>query len=308
MTLSESYRGMSGHERRQQAAFVYASHLVKPRVRNEAASILASREGIRKRTAREMVEQVVFGEDGNIPGDLQGRVLPIYDVVFTAREHKIAEKQGQFTKLDRIGLVARTKFRSGLTKEERLQMFREAGYADDEISKITGTTFAVSAGLTAGITAIATGSRLAAAVHDRAVPFIHSIPEQDLKTAAVLSLVAYVASFGAASAENVRVTKEIGGSMNALVTSLYFIGDRVLPDFMRNIVATGIPVTIDAMQNGLYILGIAQISGDPHKIIAENLTGVAINGALAVGSELWLRKKERDRAKASIGSGSHPAT
>lgn len=210
----------------------------------------------------------------------------------TEEKAKIQNKKGKFSTLDRAGILFQAKFRSGLNKEERVEMYREAGYSDDEILSITGKKLVGTAAANIALGVSAWAGLGAITKYDNVLPMLNQIPSS--AALALASIGVYTASYVINTEQNLRLTKNIGASMNTYVTGLYALGNRLLPEKVRDGIARGFPIGLDTfLRAGLYSSAIAVGTGDAHKVIMGNLFGAALNTIYIAGCEGVLRWKKR---------------
>lgn len=207
---------------------------------------------------------------------------------------KLEEKKGKFSTLERTGILFQAKFKSGLDREQRIKMYREAGYADDEILGITGKKIVGTVALNSVLGTAAWFGLGAVTKYDNALPLLSNIPSST--ALALASIGIYTASYVANTEQSLRLTKAIGASMNTYVTSLYALGNRLLPEKARDWIARGFPIALDTLlRAGLYSGTVAVGTGDAHKVIAGNLFGAALNVIYIAGCEGLLQWKKRKK-------------
>jgi len=206
----------------------------------------------------------------------------------------LEEKKDNFSTIDRAMILFKAKSArlNGLNKEEKIQMYREAGYSEDEILKITGKKLLLSTGLSTALTLASNGFTSAAVAHEKIIPFIENIPENYSGLAVGASLLTYIASYAYITEQDLKLTKKFGGSTNPYVTGVYLAGNRLLPDRARDWLARGLPIGTNTITHAIAAPAIIEsVTANTDKIIAGSLAGSAFNVALAAGCEVFLRKK-----------------
>jgi hypothetical protein len=205
--------------------------------------------------------------------------------------NNLEKKKGKFSTLERTKILFQAKFKSGLDKDQRVEMYKEAGYTDDEILGITGKKIIGTAAAN-GILGTAAWFGLGAVTAYDNAPILNHIPSSTLMALASIGI--YTASYIINTEQNLRLTKTIGASMNTYTTSLYALGNRLLPEKTRDWIARGFPIALDTvLRIGLYSGAVAGITGDPHKVSVGCLAGAALNAVYAIGCEGVLRWKNK---------------
>lgn len=226
------------------------------------------------------------------PSD-QEQLLKIRGELSTLSSEELAEKKEKFSTRERTEILFRAKFHSGLSKEQRIKMYEDAGYSDDEIKSITGKKMIGTVGLNGALGTAAWIGLGAVTKYDNSLPLINLIPSST--ALAFASIAAYTASYVFNTEQNLRLTKNVEASMNTYVTGLYALGNRLLPEKARDWVARGFPIGLDTfLRSGLYSSAVAGLTGNAHKVIAGCLFGAALNTIYIAGCEIilhWKRKK-----------------
>jgi hypothetical protein len=206
----------------------------------------------------------------------------------------LEEKKDNFGLRNRAWLLLKAKSArlNGLNKEEKIQMYREAGYSESDILKITGKKLLISAGLSTALTFAANGITGAAIANDNLIPFVHDIPQNYNSLSVGASLLTYIGSYVYVTEKNLKLTKKFGVSTNPSVTGIYLAGNRLLPDRTRDWMARGIPIGLNSITHTVVYPAIIEgVTANSDKIIAGSLTSSAINIALAMGYEAFMKKK-----------------
>lgn len=207
-----------------------------------------------------------------------------------ARE--LEKKKGEFSMLERTRILFQAKFKSGLNEKQRIEMYKEAGYTDDEILGITRKKIVGTVALNGALGTAAWLGLGAVTKYDNALPLLDRVPSS--AALALASIAIYTASYIGNTEQSLRLTKTIGTSMNGYTTSLYALGNRLLPEKARDWIARGFPIGLDTLlRAGLYSGAIAVGTGDAHKIIVGNLFGASLNVIYIAGCEAVLRWKKR---------------
>ena len=303
----------SQHHDKQEVAYVLSSHITRAKSDKKTASLFSkSEEASSDRSRRRTYKQTRAylrqqrSEVKLFDTELSGSERAAVDAIRSSLAEKdkiyLQEKKGSFSAKERGKLLFEAKVSplSGLGKAEKLQMYREAGYTDDEISGITGKKLLFSAGISTPLSLTSQFGRINSAVHEDIVPFIGNIPEADMKTAAVASVLTYIGSFALLTEQNLRLTKKYGASANTTVTGLYLLGDRLLPNSLRDWASRGLPLSYDTAVNAFGFAAVAQgLTGDSKSVVAGALTAAAFNVTIATGAQGWMRWK---RGKVKIES------
>lgn len=284
----------------QEVAFTLATYISRAKTDKEAVKIFANSSGFEygpQRQARKLAKMYLNNPQGEntemglLPAD-QERLMVIRRELSDTATEKLAEKKGKISTRERVSILLQAKFKSGLDREQRIKMYKEAGYTDDEILFINGSKIA---GTVIGNIVIGTGSWAGLGVftvYDNALPFFHLIPSSTEMAFAAIGI--YTASYIANTEQNLRLTKTFGASIGTLTTGLFALGNRLLPEKERDWIARVIPVLEDGIaRSGLYAGAVAGITGDPHKVIAGCLFGAALNAVIITGSEIVLRGKKK---------------
>lgn len=213
---------------------------------------------------------------------------------FLGQEYKRLDNKGSYSNMDTAGLIFRANSnRTGLGKDESVQMYEEAGYSEQEIKAITGKQVLSSAVVMGGLVGVSEGGRLAATVHENLIPFLDRLPARHAGMGAVASIVAYTATYARFTAENVRSTRDTGVSGNALVTGIY-AKTRLLPSHIRERAAGMIPFISDfALHTAFYTAVIEGTTGDPKKVIAANVVGIGLTNIFTEASKAVRRHKAK---------------
>lgn len=285
----------------QEVAFTLATHISRAKIDKKAVEVFANFAGSEygsQKQAKKLAKMYLDNPQAEnteailLPAD-QKRLMALRQEISNVATEKLAEKKGKMSTQERISLLLQAKFKSGLSKEQRVKMYKEAGYTGDEILRINGGkmvgTFAINSVLgTVSLLGLA-----AFAKYDNAFIFLNEIPSSTLL--AIASIAVYTASYAYITEQNLRLTKTFGVSTGTLTTGLFALGDRLLPEEERDWIARLVPIIEDGItRNGIFTGGIAAITGDAHKIIAGNLFCIALNAVYIVGNEvaLGLRKKK----------------
>jgi hypothetical protein len=291
----------------QEVAAIFARYLARAEARRHAVRTftLGYEGGGSILKTRRLAKKHLSGKDSSKNKGLSEKGREILDEIFEdqlAQEEETVEgKIGKFTIRDRTKLLFRAKLKrvSGLTDDERDEMYREAGYSEDEIKGVTGKNLASSVAVTAGLTALSEGVRGGGVVFDKFIPLVEQLPG---KTGVLLSAGGYTAAYVLFAWESRRLTEKTGTSANASVTGLYAMADKLLPNKARDVIAVGIPVAMDAaVHTAAYTAGVGAATGDLDKITAGNVTSIGLTLAFAGGSEVWLRRKMRKENKTKQG-------
>jgi hypothetical protein len=290
----------------QRVAHVFASHMLQARSDKETASLFSHDKTREKRPRREarrlaslyLKEQRKDDSVYTSPlSELDKKIISTQREVFAdADKEHLDGKKDQFTGSHRLRLIfqAKSPFINGMNKEERIAMYEDAGYTEEEISNVAGKKMAISAGIGAGIF----GSGLLMKGDGAAegnLPLIDQIPNGDLKWVAAAGVVTYLSSLATAVNRNHKLTQEIGTSAFPGLTALYYYGDKLLSNRTRDRVAKGASMGFDIGVQGSAIGASLAASGDLQKTVAVGAISTILNGVIAGGSEAWLRISRRKR-------------
>lgn len=289
----------------QEIAYTFATHLSRVKIVRKVARKYArdydtdiSRRKLRKQASAFLQASRDGSHEGVVLEEKEKeKITRLHQEISRREREHLEKKRGNFPTIERASLLFKAKLKriNGLSEDERMQMYKEAGYTDEEIDGITGKKIASSLAVTAGLTAVSEGVRVGGTVYDQLIPLAENLPG---KAGAAVSVAAYTASYIIFTLENLRLTKKTGISSNASVTGLYAMGNRLLPNKARDTIAVGVPVAADALlHSAAYTAVIGGVTGDPTKIVAGNLTSIGLTLAFAGGSEVWLRRKMRKDKK-----------
>ena len=250
-----------------------------------------------RKAALQYLQQKRRSEDPvqtSLSSEQKQKLDQIRQELFIVDQAYLDEKKDNFSGPDRAALLFKAKVSkfSGLNKEEKIQMYREAGYSEDEILKITGKKLLLSTGISTALTFASNGLTSAAIAHEKIIPFIENIPDNYSGLAVGASLITYIASYAYITEQDLRLTKKFGGSTNPYVTGVYLAGNRLLPDRARDWFARGLPIGTNSITHAVAIPAIIEsVTANQDKIIAGSIAGSAFNVALAASCEIFLRKK-----------------
>jgi hypothetical protein len=303
----------------QDVAYKLASYLLVARSDKKAATIF-SHESYIEDTSRRKTKKIALqylrkerldpgSESGmtnvGLSENQQQKLIQIRQELTDADRTYLEEKKDNFTTKDRAMLLFKAKSSrlNGLNKEEKIQMYREAGYSEDDILKITGKKLLLSTGISTALTLASNGITSAAIAHEKIIPFIENIPNNYSGLAVGASLVTYIASYAYITEQDLKLTKKYGGSTNPYVTGVYLAGNRLFPNRARDWLARGLPIGTNAITHAVAVPAIIEsVTANSDKIIAGSLAGSAFNVTLAAGCEVFLRKKSKGSGKEKGGN------
>ncbi len=196
-------------------------------------------------------------------------------------------------------LAARSKRLSGLSQEQTVRMYEDAGYSDKDIEAIMGTgkKLLKTSILTGALTAGSEGTRGVFTFHPELIPQIDQISGSK---GALASIGVYLGSYGLFALQNLRFTKDRGYSADALLTGIYIGGNRYLPPRTRDMLAFGVPVIGNILFHGGVVTGLIEgTTGNTKSVVAGNIAAAAVNTIYSVGGGVVLRRSRRKREKTS---------
>ncbi len=297
----------------QEVADIFASHVLKAKsdrkAAREFARLYTPEDGSRRKTKKAALEylrqkrQPDFSEEAQVfsPEDQQ-KISEVRREFLFEDSRCLNEKQGNYSFYDRASLVFKVKAGrfNGLTKEERLQAYRDVGYTPDEINKITGKKLLFSTVLSTGLAITSLGIKAGVTVYEKIVPFLDQIPDAKKGVAVGAAIAINTLSYAVLTAQNLRLTKREGVSMNNNVTGLYFLSDRLLPNRARDTLTVGTPILYNIFSQVRDAGIVEAIAANPDKIVAGSAAGTVFNLALAGVCEIWMRKRGKGQnAKSS---------
>lgn len=303
------------HTDRQHVALVLSNHLSRARVSKKTARRFSWRYELEGVPRKEMKKRALVYlhssqqeqpqgfqfEDAEAAEKMEENIDTIRREIATRQEQRLQEKEEKgFSASDRAVLLfkAKSKRLSGQTEEERVQMYKEAGYTDKEIEGITGKKFAVSTAVTMGLAGFSLSARVGASLFDKIVPFSDILPGN---TGVAASIASYTGSYVVFAGQNLRLTKDKEGtSANAPLTVLYYAGNRLVSSRTRDLIAVGAPTAANTVfYGGLYTAIVEGTTGSSNKVIAANVVSTGLNLLYSAGAEAWIRHKERKVKKAA---------
>jgi hypothetical protein len=276
----------------QEISHIFASRILESKSNKEAAIVfsqISPHEGGSKRKTNKHALAYLRGEapKTGFSGYEQRRLEAIRDHLKNEDQKYLESKQGNFTQKDKVRLLfqAKSKYLSGMSKKESISMYKEAGYSDDEINKITLTKTLVSAGIGFAMAGTDHAAKILVTINDKLLPITDNLPANTTGAIVAGSLIAYTGTYALLTEANMKLTKKAGISANALVTSLYFLSDKLLPNKTRDWISRGTPIALDTAQHAaLYTIPTLAATGDPNKVVAATLVSTAINLLYAAGS------------------------
>lgn len=279
---------------RQHVARVLDRHLAAPRIDRRTVTLFTKEHAARsqwlvRRQARQFLHQPT---ETALSAEDQGRLTAIKQELTKKDIARRESKESKYSIGERTRLLLRAKVRSGLDKEQQHAMYSEAGFTEREIKGITKGGGAVTVFTDSLLTSASYAAAGTAIIKDNLLSVI-----PDTTSAALGTVLAYLVSFGVITWQNLRLTKEFGASGNVWLTGSYALGNKLLPDKIRDIVALGTPALADLITKGGALGVVLGATGDLHKAAAASAIGAAFNGVLAGGSEILLRLKKRKNAK-----------
>ncbi len=290
----------------QDSAYALASGLAKCK-RNKLISREEARAARRdRRSARQVRKETLLYlrgapiEELSHLSDFDQARIDSRLVELTAQDASVLEsKKDQFSNLDRTKLLFKAKAgrRSGLTKEERAEMYKDAGYTDLQIQGLTGKQ-RLSALLATGILSGASeGARAVATTHPDLIPYLDHLSGRSGTIASSAALGLYSLSYGLFAWQNLRFAREGFASGNTFLTEIYLGGDMLFPDNIRDLLAWGAPVAGTLFTHGaLLTAAIEGTTGNTKSVIAGNLAGAGANALYLAGGEAILNRKKKRKS------------
>ncbi len=297
----------------QEVAHTFALHVLKAKSDKKAAKEFArfhTPDGNSRRKTRKAALEYLrekrkpeFSEETQVFSleDQQKLTEIRREFLFKDSEY-LERKKDNFNFYDRANLIFKVKsgrFR-GLGKEEREQIYKDVGYTDDEINKITGKKLLFSTAISTGLAFVAFGAKGVATAYEKIVPFIDQVPDNRKGLAVGAALTLNALSYAALTVQNLRLTKKEGVSTNNNVTGTYLLGDKLFPNRARDGLAVGLPVVYNMFSQARDAGIVEAIAGNPDKIIAGSAMGTAFNLALVGACEVWIRKRNHKAKSSSL--------
>lgn len=298
--------------KKQDVAAVFAEHMQEAASDKRAVKIFTrfvSKEKRPRRETKVLAVQYLHEqrkEDSSYISPLskaeQESLREIRERLASLDQQKLGQKEDAFTGLDRTRLImkAKSKKMSGLDKEQSEAMYREAGYSDEDISKISGKKMALSAGIGVALTIPSEILRDGSAAQGK-LPLLDQIPNADLKWAMAAGAITYVGSLAAVIRSNFKLTEKVGASTFPALTGLYYLSDKMVSNKVRDRLAKGFSMGSDMLLQTAAMATATAASGDLRRAVAVSAITTAFNTITAVGSEVWLRIANR-RNKSTIDS------
>ena len=288
------------HKDRQEVAYIFATSLRQVKNDRRAAAIFAKDQKERPRKeAKKAALAYLKDQDEDkslLSGEERTSLLKKREELARSDQTWLDEKRGNFSVIDRGILVVKvdSKYLSGFTKEERVKLYKKAGYTEDEISNVTGEKVVFSNIIGNALTPVSEVLRTGAAAMGGAMPLMDQIPNNSV--AAGLAVAAYVGSLGAATEINLKLTKEAGTSPFNTLTTTYYVGDKLFKNKTRDWMARVISQGGDYFLHMGIVGGMAAFSdGDLRKVTAASLAMAAYNGVVGGASEVWRRMAGKEK-------------
>ncbi|HSA83833.1 MAG TPA: hypothetical protein VLF20_03020 [Patescibacteria group bacterium] len=205
-------------------------------------------------------------------------------------EEHIEEKRRKrnFSVRDRTMIAIRAVY-NRMPKEEKIEMFRQAGYKDNEmpvdLSKRAWQSGALSVGILLGEEVV----RGVVATKGDFSSLINQIPDNFQGIAAALSILAYTGSYAAYVYQNLRLAKRFGRSANPVATTFDSTAKHLFRERASDTLAVATTTGFDALMRTVVINSAVGFWGGSEKIIATNAILALINLSLIVGAEGLLR-------------------
>lgn len=269
----------------QEVARTFVAHMGDAKRPREAALVfsqISPREGGNKRTTRLLAHAYLRGEIKKTGFSTfeQQRLEAIHNHLKMEDEKYLAEKNGKFTKMDKARLVIQAKFKplNGMTNEEKTAMFKEAGYTDDEINKLTPSKTLLSGAIGAGLAGAENAIKGVALAKDDLLPLADNLPPIAKGAIVGGSLLAYMGAYAFLADGNTKLIKQNGISSNPLISSIYFLSDKLYPDKIRDRLSKGIPTALDTLQHVLlFVIPTLAATGEANKVVATTAVATAMN-------------------------------